>query len=103
MKRDSISLEMGDSVKVKEGMLCCPDLEDLCIETWQGKVSEAGEEEYSDSSICIRGNGITLKNLPGYFIEQSEEEGLDYARMYLWQWDAEPVECRDSEEDAADW
>ena len=101
MKRDSISLEMGDSVKVNEGMMC-PDLEDLCIETWQGKVSEAGKDEYGDSSICIRWDSITLKNLPGYFIEQSEEEGSDYTKMYLWQEDVGPVECRDTEEDAAD-
>jgi hypothetical protein len=44
MKRDRISLEIGDSVKVRDGMMC-PDLEDLCIEGWQGKVSEVGEDK----------------------------------------------------------
>jgi len=51
----------------------------------------------------MKGDGITLKNMPDYFIEQSEEEGLDYTRMYLGPEDAEPVGCRDSEEDATDW
>jgi hypothetical protein len=48
-------------------------------------------------------NSITLKNLPDYFIEQSEEEGLDCTRMYLWQEDVKPVECGDAGEDVADW
>ena len=83
MKRDSISLKIGDSVKVREGMMC-PDMEDLCIEGWQGMVSEVGEDKDGNTLICIRWDSMTLKNLPGYFIEQSEEEGLDYTRMYLW-------------------
>ncbi len=37
MKRDTMSLEIGDSVKVRGGMMC-PDMEDLCIEGWQGDV-----------------------------------------------------------------
>jgi hypothetical protein len=101
MKRDRISLETGDSVKVKDRMMC-PDMEDLCIEGWQGKVSETGEDKDGDALISMRCS-ITLKKLPDYFIEQNEEEGLDYTRMYLRPEDAEPVECRDSEEDAADW
>lgn len=96
MKRNSISLEIGDSVKVREGIMC-PDLEDLCIEGWQGKVSEVGEGEDGIILIGIRWDSITLKNLPDYFIEQSEEEGLEYARMYLWQEDVKPIECRDTE------
>ena len=96
MKRDSISLEIGDSVKVREGMMC-PDMEGLCIEGWQGKVSEVGEDMDGDALICIRWDSLTLKNLPDYFIEQSEEEGLDCTRMYLWQKDVKPAECRDVE------
>ena len=97
MKKDSIiSLEIGDSVKVVEGMMC-PDMEDLCIDTWQGKVSEVGEDKDGNSLICIRWDSITLKNLPDHFIEQSEEEGLDCTRMYLWPEDVKPAECRDTE------
>jgi len=96
MKRDNMSLEIGDSVKVREGVMC-PDMEDLCIEGWQGKVSEVGGDKYGNALIGIRWDSITLKNLPDDFIEQSEEEGLDCTRMYLWQEDVKPVECRDTE------
>ncbi len=60
MKRDNMSLEIGDSVKVREGMMC-PDMEDLCIEGWQGKVSEVGEDKDGNALIGIRWDGITLK------------------------------------------
>ena len=96
MKRDSISLGIGDSVKVKEGLMC-PDLEGLCIGGWQGKVSEVGEDKDGNALIGIRWDSTTLKNLPDYFIEQSDEEGLDCTRMYLWQEDVKPVECIDIE------
>jgi hypothetical protein len=43
MKKNSRSLKVGDSVKVKGGMQC-PDLADLCIGGWQGRVSELGED-----------------------------------------------------------
>ncbi len=98
MKRNSTRLEIGDSVTVREGVMC-PDMEGLCIGGWQGKVSEVGEGKDGNTLIGIRWDGITLKNLPDHFIEQSEEEGLDCTRMYLWQDDVKPVECRD----AAEW
>jgi hypothetical protein len=100
MKKDSTSLKIGDSVKVKEGMLC-PDLEDVCIGGWQGRVSEVGEDDDGNDFICIRWDSITLKNMPRYFVDQSEEAGLEYARMYLWHEDVEFAECRDTEEDVA--
>ena len=61
MKKDSISLEIGDSVKVREGMMC-PDMEDLCIEGWRGRVSEVGEDKDGNALICIRWDSLTLKN-----------------------------------------
>jgi hypothetical protein len=96
----SPNLKMGDSVKVKEGTMC-PDLKDLCIGGWQGIISEIGEDDDGNDLICIRWDSITLKNMPRYFVDQNEEEGLEYARMYLWPEDVELVECRDTEEDAA--
>jgi len=100
MKKNSTSLKTGDSVEVKEGTLC-PDLEDLCIGKWQGRVSEIGEDEDGNVLICIRWDSITLKNMSSYFIDQSEEEGLDYTKMYLWPDEVELAECRDTEEDVA--
>ena len=100
MKKHSTSLKIGDSVRVKEGMPC-PDLEDLCIGDWQGRVSEIGEDDSGNGLICIRWDSITLKNMPRNFIDQSEEEGLEYERMYIWPEDVELAERRDTEEDVA--
>jgi hypothetical protein len=100
MKKHSTSLKIGNSVKVKEGMPC-PDLEDLCIGGGQGRISEIGEDDDGNGLICIRWDSITLKNMPRYFIDQSEEEGVEYERMYLWPEDVKLAECRDTEEDVA--
>ena len=100
MKKNSSSLKIGDSVKVREGTMC-PDLEDLHIGGWQGRVSEIGEDDSGTDLICIRWDSITLKNMPRYFIDQSEEEGLEYTKMDLWPEDVEQAECRDTEEDVA--
>ena len=37
--------------------------------------------------------------MPRYFIDQSEEEGFEYAKMYLGPEDVELAECRDTEDD----
>ena len=100
MKKNRTSLKIGDSVRVKESM-SCPDLEDLCIGGWQGRVSEIGEDAEGNDLICIHWDSITLKKIPLYFIDQSEEEGFEYERMYLWPEDVELAERRDTEEDVA--
>jgi hypothetical protein len=100
MKKNRSSLKIGNSVRVKEGMPC-PDLEDLCIGGWQGRVSEIGDDNDGNGLIYIRWDSITLKNMPRYFIDQCEEEGFEYERMYLWPEDVELAECRDTEEDVA--
>jgi hypothetical protein len=101
MKKKRSSLKIGNSVRVKEGMQC-PDLEDLCIGGRQGRVSEIGEDAGGNGLICIRWDSITLKNMPRHFIDQSEEEGFEYERMYLWPEDVELAERRDIEEDVAE-
>ena len=62
MKKKRSSLKIGNSVRVKEGMPC-PNLEDLCIGGWQGRVSEIGEDDDGKDLICIRWDSITLKNI----------------------------------------
>ena len=37
-------MEIDDSVKVKNGILC-PDLKELCIWGWQGRISEIAEDD----------------------------------------------------------
>lgn len=86
-----MSYKISDSVKVKEGAMC-PDNDSLCIGGWQGRIFEI------EDVIGIRWDSITLKQLPEDYIRQSEEEGLDWAEMYLSPDEIEPASPRDSEE-----
>lgn len=101
MKERRINFKIGDSVKVKKGVMC-PDYENLCIEGWQGRVAEITEERDSPILVCIRWDSVTLKKMPSDFIDQSEEEGLDYTCMYLELQDLEMAKARDTEKDVAD-
>lgn len=89
------NLKIGDPIRVREGTVC-PDLKDMCIGGWQGRVSEITEDKDGKTLVCVQWDSITLKNMPGYFIEQSEVEGLDYTTMCLWAEEIELSEPRDT-------
>lgn len=88
-----MKFSIGDSVKVKEGIMC-PDDDSVCISGWQGRIFDVEE---GDDTIGIRWDSITLKQLPLEYIKQSEEERLDWAEMYLSLDEVEPASSRDSE------
>jgi len=90
-----MSFKIGDSVKVKEGVMC-PDNESIRIGRWQGRISD--EEE--DGIVGISWDSITLRQLPEEYIRQSENEGLDWSQMYLSMDEIEPTRPRDSEAQA---
>ena len=90
-----MSLKIGDSVRVKEGVMC-PDNDSVCIAGWQGRVFEIED----DDLIGIRWDSITLKQLSLEYIKQSEEEGMDWAEIYLSADEIELASPRDSEEAA---
>ncbi|MEW5920363.1 MAG: calcium-binding protein [Bacillota bacterium] len=92
-----MSIKPGNSVKVKEGIMC-PDQEDLCLGGWQGRIFEIKKNEDGSILIGIKWDSITLKNMPASFIDQSEEEETDYATMYLAPEEVEPAAARDTEE-----
>lgn len=89
-----INLKLGDSVVVRPNVED-PDL-NIKIDGWQGRVSEVRP---TDDLICISWDSLTLKQIPGETIDQCEEEGLDWAQMYLLPTDVELTNPRDSEED----
>lgn len=93
-----MNIKPGDSVKVKEGIRC-PDQEDLCLEGWQGRVFEIEKDEDGSVLIGIKWDSVTLKNMPASFIDQCEDEGTDYAVIYLALEEVEPAAARDTEED----
>ena len=64
MKKNELKID--DSVKVKNGILC-PDMEDLCIGGWQGRISEIAEDDDDNTIVRIEWDSITLKNIPDYY------------------------------------
>jgi len=84
------NLNVGDKIKVRTGIMC-PDLEGLSIEGWQGEITEISKDDKNNPLICIEWDDTTLENMPSYFIEQGEEEGLDNNLMYLYIEDVEQV------------
>lgn len=55
--------KVGDSVKVKEG-IACPDMQDLLISGWQGKISDITKGDNGNLLIYIEWDSITLEKLP---------------------------------------
>jgi len=76
------NIKDGDSVVVKDGIMC-PDMESLSIAGWQGRVSEISDEGKEGILVEIEWDSITLRALTEDYIRDSEEEGLDWTRMYL--------------------
>ena len=87
-------LQVGDSVVVKPNVED-PDL-DIIIGGWQGRITKIEEE---DNVIGIEWDSQTLRQMPDETIIQSEEEGLDWTKMYLLLEDVERTTPRDSEND----
>lgn len=92
-----MSFKVGDSVKVKEGIMC-PDNDSICIGGWQGRISDIED----DGIVEICWDSITLKQLPYKYIKKSEDEGLGWIEMYLSVDEIEPASPRDSEAQADD-
>lgn len=76
-------IEVGNKVKVNEGTMC-PDYEGLDIGGWQGLVTEIDKDDENKTLVLIQWDNTTLENMPDYFIDQSEEEGLECKLMYLY-------------------
>jgi len=90
-----MSFKIGDSVKVKEGIIC-PDNESVCIGGWQGRISDIGD----DGIVEISWDSVTLIQLPDEYIRQSEAEGLDWSKMCLAVDEIQSARPRDSEAQA---
>lgn len=88
--------KVGDSVVVKPGVVD-PDL-GIEIGGWEGKIAE---EPGQDDLVLISWDSVTLRNTPDFVIEQCEEQGLDWTKMYLDAQEVELTSPRDTEEDVA--
>ena len=97
MKQADPNFEVGDSVKVKEGV-SDPD-SDVDIGGWQGRIREIGEDESGRPLILVAWDSRTLKEMPRSYLEQSEMEGLDWQQFLLLVEDVEDAQSRDTQRD----
>lgn len=97
MKRVKPDFEVGDSVKVKEGVND-PD-SNVDISGWQGRITVIDEDESGRAWILVAWDSHTLKKMPRSYLEQSELEGLDWQRFLLPVEDIEDAQSRDTQRD----
>jgi hypothetical protein len=100
MQRELINYDIGDPVKVREGVMD-PQFENLNIGGWQGRVySPPAEGEDGDGIVVgIKWDSITLREMPANIIEECNVEGYDWTINYLSIDELEPAIARDTEED----
>lgn len=88
-------MKLGDNVIVKQGVKE-PDLEDLEIDGWQGRVVEIDTKSDKDNIlITIEWDSLTLRQIPSNYIEQSERDGLDWKNMTLYDSELQKTKPRD--------
>lgn len=89
---------LNDSVIAKEETLD-PDF-GTDISGWQGRIKEIDEHSEPDHLVyLVAWDSKTLSRMEHDPIARSEEEGLDWTGMYLYDSDVEPAVERDTEED----
>lgn len=88
-------MKVGDSVKVKQGVLD-PDINKFDMSGWQGRIRNIAPDNES-GLIEIAWDSITLKHLPKEFLNNSIEEGYDFSIMFLGKEDIELTKPRDKE------
>jgi hypothetical protein len=85
--------KIGQTVKVKTGVLC-PDDSEFNLSDWTGRIIELEEDEEEEDedededeepTVCIEFDSITLKNMPEKYVKKSEQEGLDWSKIYLYE------------------
>ncbi len=89
-----MEFKVGDSVKIKKGIRC-PDDESLSIAGWQGWIIDTDGD-----LVGIRWDSLTLKTLPKKYIRYCDEEGFDWAELFLSPDKIESAEPRDSKADS---
>jgi hypothetical protein len=92
-----MKFKIGQTVKVKNGVLC-PDDSEFDLSGWTGRIIDLVEDE--EPTIGIEFDSITLKSMPEKFIKKSEQEDLDWSRIYLDVNDVERTKSRDTEQEA---
>jgi hypothetical protein len=94
-----MKLKPGDSIMVKQGVKE-PDFEKFELGGWQGRVTEIDSSSNPDHIlVTIEWDSETLKQIPKWYIEQSETDGCDWETMVLYETDVEKAKVRDKKND----
>lgn len=94
-----MKLKPGESITVKQGVKE-PDFEKFELSGWQGRVTEIDPFSNSDHIlVTIEWDSETLKQIPKWYIEQSETDGCDWETMVLYETDVEKAKVRDKKND----
>ena len=94
-----MKLKPGNSVIVNQGVKE-PDWEKFELSGWQGRVTEIDTTTNPDQTlITIEWDSKTLKQIPSWYIEQSEADGYDWKTMFLYETDVEMAKARDKKSD----
>ena len=92
-------MKIGDSVKVKTGVLE-PDTEKFEIGGWQGRIVNIDTASTDEGTlVSIEWDSATLEQLPADYIIESGVEGLGWESMVLFESDIEKAESRDKASD----
>lgn len=78
----------GDSVRVKQGVMC-PDFEGLSLAGWQGRIINVERGEDDHVMVGIKWDSVTLSAMPEEYVADSEAQGCDCTEMYLGMADVE--------------
>ncbi len=86
--------KLGNSVRFKEGQK--DEESGIDISGWQGRITEVDDKQ---KLLLVELDSITLKSLPREYLEESEEQGLNWAEYYIEFHNVETIQPRDSEQD----
>jgi tetratricopeptide (TPR) repeat protein len=93
-RRTRSGLKIGDTVQVQAGVKD-PDY-GIDLSGWQGEVTDLDEDEQGNSLLLVEWDSQTLESMPDEEIEKSEEDGLDWSKMYLLESEVKRAEQRDT-------
>jgi len=92
-----MKFKIGQTIKIKNGVLC-PDDSEFDLSGWTGRIIDLVEDE--EPTVCIEFDSITLKDMPEKYVKKSEQEDLDWSKIYLYETEVEPTASRDTEQEA---
>jgi hypothetical protein len=84
--------KLGDSVRFKDGQK--DEGSGIDMSGWQGRVTEIDTRH---KLVLVALDSLTLKSLPREYLEESEEEGLNWAEYYIGFDDVELIQPRDTQ------